>query len=137
MDADRDLYVQAFRNCELAKSKSKMTPLTNLLVTSFKRAYFHETFHSLPVHRKWFEEHGRNPAQQLLRELGDFCLANSGNIRGLQDEVIGLRTVIEASRNQRSFNGVTEGKARRQKITRGIENGCARKIAMITHDYGM
>ena len=136
-DADRDLYVQAFRNCELAKSKSKMTPLTNLLVTSFKRAYFHEAFHSLSVHRKWFEEHGRNPAQQLLQELDDFCHANSGNIRGLQDEVIGLRTVIEASRNQRSFNGVIEGKARRQKIRRGVENGCTRKIATITPNYGM
>src|SRR5208282_2516675 len=44
-DTDRDLYIRGFRNCELGKRKNTGTPLTNLLETSFSRAFFHEAFH--------------------------------------------------------------------------------------------
>jgi len=94
-DADRELYIQAFRKCELAKSKVEVTPLTNLLATSFRRAYFHEACHSLSVHRKWFQGHGRKSAQQLLQELDYFCRANSSNMQGFEDEGIKLRAAIE------------------------------------------
>jgi aminoglycoside phosphotransferase (APT) family kinase protein len=96
-DADRELYIQAFRKCELAKSTSEGTPLTNLLETSSRRAYFHEAFHSLAVHQKWFEEHGhgRKPAQQLLHELDDFSMSNSKNLGVLDEEVLKLRATIE------------------------------------------
>lgn len=94
-DADRDLYIQAFRNCEIAKRKNPGVQLTSLLETSFSRAFFQEAFHSPSIHRKWFQQHDRNPAQRLLRELDDFCKINSRNLHGLEDEVIKFRATIE------------------------------------------
>ena len=94
-DADRDLYIRGFRNCELGKRKNTGTPLTNLLETSFSRAFFHEAFHSPSIHRKWFQQHGRSSAQRLLLELDTFCKVNSRNLQGLQDEIIKFRATIE------------------------------------------
>jgi hypothetical protein len=94
-DADRELYIQAFRKCELAKRAGGETPLTDLLATSFHRAYFQEAFHSRSVHRKWFQEHGRKATQQLLKELEDFCKTNATKLGGLEDEVMDLRVAIE------------------------------------------
>jgi hypothetical protein len=94
-DADRDLYIQEFRKCEVAKREITGTPLTNLLETSFSRTFFHEAFHSPSVHQKWFQEHDRKSAQRLLQELDDFCEVNSSNLKGLENELIKLREAIE------------------------------------------
>ena len=94
-DADRDLYIRGFRNCEIAKRKNSGTPLTSLLETSFSRTFFHQAFHSPSIHRKWFQQHGRNSAQRLLLELDEFCKVNWGNLQGLEDKVIMFRASIE------------------------------------------
>lgn len=94
-NADRDLYIQAFRKCEVAKRRNPETQLTSLLETSFSRTFFHEAFHSPSIHRKWFQQHNRNSPQRLLRELDDFCRINSRNLNGLEDEVIKFRATIE------------------------------------------
>jgi hypothetical protein len=92
---DRHLYIQGFRRCEVAKRKNPGAPLSSLLETSFSRAFFHEAFHSPSIHRKWFQQHGRNSAQRLLLELDDFCKINSRNLQGLEDEVMKFRATIE------------------------------------------
>ena len=114
-DADRESYIEAFRKCELAKRPVGGAPLTNLLAGSFRGAYFHEACHSLSVHRKWFQEHGRKPAQQLLQELEDFCSTNATKLGGLEDEVMKVRVAIERAQEEEKLHWQPESHRREGK----------------------
>jgi hypothetical protein len=116
-DADRDLYIQGFRKCEVAKREITGAPLTSLLETSFYRAYFHEAFHSPSIHLKWFQEHSRKSAKWLLQELDDFCKINSSNLKGLEDEVIKLREAIER------VNKMEKRQLRRRDADQNVNDG--------------